>query len=171
LHNRPFLVGCLFIKFILFRPNNNNCYLLLISAIIIFIKYYYLQQNDWHFVKSENFANGTFILAMALLFIDLHIANEKKSIGTFIWSGTLSKHQISTLALLHLQWHNAKTSNFDIGTFASTMAHCQKHQIFNGMTPACNGTSKFGMAQPQGIKNWEWHFSKMGTIGLSLFKL
>jgi hypothetical protein len=26
------------------------------------------------FVKSENFANGTSILAMALLFIDLHIA-------------------------------------------------------------------------------------------------
>jgi hypothetical protein len=51
------------------------------------------------------------------------------------------------------------------------MAHCQKFQIVNGMAPACNGTSKFGMAQPQGIKNGGWHFSKIGTIGFRLFKL
>jgi hypothetical protein len=58
---------------------------------------------------SENVVNGTFILAMALLFYRLaHCRMDE------------IKHWH-----IYLVWHNVNTSNLDIGIFASTMAHCQ----------------------------------------------
>jgi hypothetical protein len=77
---------------------------------------------------------------MALLFIELQLPHDENTLA--LLSGSAYCQNIK-----FLHWH-----------FIIHNGTLPKHLIYS--MARC-----FGMAQSQGIKNWEWHFSKIGTIG------